>query len=104
MNVKKIERSGWDIECESPLELRHRDTGSFATGIAATLVIDHLDTPIVGERVRIIETFEQDGDEFIEGEFHYITDVGDNDVHTIDNQNTECGICINNFKRYFVYE
>lgn len=32
---------GWEVECWSPLELRHAD-GSFATNQAARLVIDSL--------------------------------------------------------------
>lgn len=34
--------NGWVLECESPLEIRHTETGSFATGIAAQTVIDSL--------------------------------------------------------------
>lgn len=33
--------SGWVIECESPLELRHSD-GSFATKFAAYVLMSHL--------------------------------------------------------------
>lgn len=104
MNVKKIERSGWGIECLSPLELRHRDTGSFATGIAASIVIDFLNIPIVGERVRIVNTFKQFDDEFVEDELHYITHVSDEWVGTVDDQGNECEINIRNFTEYFVYE
>jgi len=39
---KYIEREGWVMECESPLELRHED-GSFASGMAANIVLDDLD-------------------------------------------------------------
>lgn len=41
-DAELLARLGWDIECESPLELRHRETGSFATKIAALLVIQGL--------------------------------------------------------------
>ena len=34
--------NGWILECESPLEIRHAETGSFATGMAAQMVIDAL--------------------------------------------------------------
>ena len=32
---------GWVIECESPFEIRHED-GSFATGQAASIVVEYL--------------------------------------------------------------
>ena len=38
-----IEREGWIVECESPLELRHNESGSFASGVAADIVLDDLD-------------------------------------------------------------
>lgn len=34
-----LERAGWTVECQSPLEIRHED-GSFASGIAANIVIE----------------------------------------------------------------
>ncbi len=34
-----LEGSGWTLECESPLEIRH-DDGSFASGQAARIIID----------------------------------------------------------------
>lgn len=37
-----LTRNGWTLECESPLEIRHDESGSFATGFAANLVIDNL--------------------------------------------------------------
>lgn len=36
-----LAHAGWTIECQSPLEIRHKD-GDFATGQAARLVIDHV--------------------------------------------------------------
>jgi hypothetical protein len=44
MNIKNetiLEKSGWTIECESPLEIRHTD-GSFATNNAAKIILDDL--------------------------------------------------------------
>lgn len=37
-----LEANGWTLECESPLEIRHDISGSFASGLAARLVLDHL--------------------------------------------------------------
>lgn len=34
-----LDRAGWDVECESPFEIRHRETGSFATKEAAWIVL-----------------------------------------------------------------
>ena len=36
---------GWELECESPLEIRHVESGSFATGYAAEIVIEYLLIP-----------------------------------------------------------
>jgi hypothetical protein len=33
---------GWEIECKSPLEIRHED-GSFATGQAAQIILNSMD-------------------------------------------------------------
>lgn len=37
MNNQILEENGWDVECESPLEIRHSD-GSFASGQAALII------------------------------------------------------------------
>jgi len=37
-----LEVNGWTVLCESPLEIRHEETGSDATGIAVRYVIDGL--------------------------------------------------------------
>lgn len=42
MNKELLEYLGWTVECESPLEIRHED-GSFASGYAAGVLIDHLE-------------------------------------------------------------
>jgi len=36
-----LEKCGWEIECESPFEIRHED-GSFATQQAAHMVLECL--------------------------------------------------------------
>ena len=38
---KMLDKNGWTLECESPFEIRHED-GSFATGQAARIVMEHL--------------------------------------------------------------
>lgn len=37
-----LEKNGWVIECESPFEIRNKETGDFATGFAAKIVIESL--------------------------------------------------------------
>jgi hypothetical protein len=37
-----LEANGWVVECESPLEIRDQETGSFATGYAARCVLESL--------------------------------------------------------------
>ena len=39
---KILEKYGWIVECELPLEIRHNETGSFASGVAAEIVIDYI--------------------------------------------------------------
>lgn len=36
-----LDKCGWDVECSSPFEIRHRETGSFATGLAAEIVEEY---------------------------------------------------------------
>lgn len=40
--IEKVQADDWEIECESPLEIRHNVTGSFATGTAAEIVIEQI--------------------------------------------------------------
>lgn len=37
--IEKVNEAGWVIECFSPLEIRHEECESFATGIAAKFII-----------------------------------------------------------------
>jgi len=37
-----LEANGWTMECESPLEIRHDESGSFATNLAAKAVLAEL--------------------------------------------------------------
>lgn len=36
-----LEDNGWTIECYSPFEIRHDETGSFASGLAAHIISDY---------------------------------------------------------------
>jgi hypothetical protein len=38
---EKLAKLGWTVVCESPLEMEHFE-GSFASGLAASIVIDEL--------------------------------------------------------------
>lgn len=38
--IAELEEDGWTIECESPLEIRHKD-GSFATQGAANILVQY---------------------------------------------------------------
>lgn len=38
-NIKLLKKHGWEVECENPFEIRHTETGSFATLVAADLVL-----------------------------------------------------------------
>ncbi len=41
-DIEFLEENGWIVECESPLEIRDQETGSFATGYAAKCVLASL--------------------------------------------------------------
>lgn len=40
-DVKLLRKNGWEIECESPFEIRH-ENGSFASMTAANIIFDKL--------------------------------------------------------------
>lgn len=44
---KALEENGWELECESPLEIRHETSGDFASGQAARLVVDSIRGTVV---------------------------------------------------------
>ena len=39
-DIKLLEDNDWVVECHSPFEIRHKDGGSFASGLAARIVLD----------------------------------------------------------------
>lgn len=41
-NEKVLEENGWIIECESPFEIRHKESGSFASNQAAYMILNEL--------------------------------------------------------------
>ncbi len=65
-----LEQNGWEIECYSPFEIRHIETGSFATNWAATAVVDDLKQSEKLYKIRLIsESYENDlidKDKFVE--------------------------------------
>lgn len=38
-DIELLEENDWIVECESPFEIRHRDGGSFASGMAARILL-----------------------------------------------------------------
>ena len=44
-----LEFNGWVVECESPFEIRHEESGSFATGLAAIMVATQLEQEKYGD-------------------------------------------------------
>lgn len=44
-----LEYNGWVVECESPFEIRHEDSGSFATGRAADIIARQLEQETYGD-------------------------------------------------------
>lgn len=41
-DIKLLEDNEWEVECHSPFEIRHKDGGAFASGLAAQIVLDSL--------------------------------------------------------------
>lgn len=52
---KLLEADGWEIECESPFEIRHIETGSFASGLAANVILGALVNEEIREQKRIVK-------------------------------------------------
>ncbi len=38
-HIELLEKNGWTVECESPFEIRHKETNSFASGLGAESVL-----------------------------------------------------------------
>lgn len=41
-DIELLENNDWIVECESPFEIRYKDGGAFASGLAAEIVLDEL--------------------------------------------------------------
>lgn len=41
-DIELLKLFGFDVECESPFEIRHNETDSFAEGKAAEMVLEFL--------------------------------------------------------------
>lgn len=37
-----LEKDDWEVECESPFEIRQKDGGAFASGYAADIILNRL--------------------------------------------------------------
>jgi len=59
---KLLKKYGWEIECEHPFEIKHKD-GSFATNQAAHMVVEQLEINDIEENS--LENV--DGDRFLRG-------------------------------------
>ena len=38
-DIKLLEENEWVVECHSPFEIRHEDSGAFASGCAADIIL-----------------------------------------------------------------
>jgi hypothetical protein len=50
-----LEANGWEIECESPFEIRHTETNSFVSGNHGVfdIYLGILNNQLIGELVRL---------------------------------------------------
>jgi len=55
IDIILLEDNGWVVECESPFEISHSETESFAKGYAAQLVLDSLKNEADTERRTIVD-------------------------------------------------
>ena len=62
LDEKLLEADGWEIECESPFEIRNMESGSFATNEAADIVLLSLRDEYNKEDIRNIIMDEEDND------------------------------------------
>jgi hypothetical protein len=62
-DIKLLEANGWEVECQSPFEIRNQEMESFATGYAAEIVLDSLKDKQAQEN-KYIEEIAQ---EFVDG-------------------------------------
>jgi hypothetical protein len=82
-DIKILEAEGWTVECELPLEIRHVETESFATGTAAYYVLDAL----VNAEERKNMIIEELAQKFVD-DMNFVddTDVISEENNTIDTQ------------------
>lgn len=48
-DIKLLEDNDWVVECESPFEISHKDGGSFASGLAARIVLNDCKAEVASE-------------------------------------------------------
>jgi endonuclease III len=84
VDIKILEANGWTVECESPLEIRHEESESFATGTAAYFVLDALVSSKDRED-RLIKEIAEDFVKFV-NEYMSVEEVNRNTMDTIISQ------------------
>jgi hypothetical protein len=70
-----LEYNGWVVECESPFEIRHGESGSFATGRAAHMVADQLEQEKYGDCALITVRDDNTSNSELYGLYYLIKDA-----------------------------
>ena len=70
-----LEYNGWVVECESPFEIRHEESGSFATGLAAKMIAMQLEQEKYGDCALITIRDDNTSNEELYGLYYLIKDV-----------------------------
>jgi len=58
-DIVVLEKHGWEVECQSPLEIRHKDDGSFATKGAALAILCGLKREPMLEYETLVESLQK---------------------------------------------
>lgn len=46
-DIDLLDKNGWDVICESPFEIEHRESNQMATGIVAQMVLQMIRDGVV---------------------------------------------------------
>ena len=70
-----LEYNGWVVECESPFEIRHEESGSFATGLAAKMIATQLEQEKHGDCALITIRDDNTSNEELYGLYYLVKDA-----------------------------
>jgi hypothetical protein len=78
-----LEYNGWVVECESPFEIRHEESNSFATGRAADIIAMQLEQEKYGDCALITIRDDNTSNPELYGLYYLIKDVIESRTSTV---------------------